>query len=181
MVEYIQQEGAYPYPYSYPSEPQDLSLVEQTNPKEILKEIEMTLRGMMFNETKKEWYLPEGCKPLVNEFGLNSLMADARPIINQITILSNLEVETISKIIIQLSNVVISKIERNWKEFGLDKSNLRTCRCAITNPAYMAAMRAKGEGERKFLKTSVRAIESFTSAVKPQGGSSTSDKLKFWR
>jgi hypothetical protein len=41
-------------------------------------------------------------------------------------------------------------------------------------------MRAKNEGEKRFLKTSVRAIESYTSQSKPQQ-SGSSEKLKFWR
>lgn len=167
--------------YGYPNEPQDLSLVEQTNPKEVLKEIEMTLKGMVYDSDKGEWYLPIGFKPIVNELGLNSLMADARSVINQNTILSNFEIDQISRIIIRLGRSVKNKIKMNWKEFGIEKSNLDTAVFAVTDPAYSSLMRAKGEGEKRFLKTSVRAIESFTTTDKPQTGSATSEKLKFWR
>jgi hypothetical protein len=71
----------------------------------------------------------------------------------------------------------------NWKEFGMDKSNLDTAVFAVTDPAYAALHRAKKEGEKKFLKTSVRAVESYVTNQKDpgQGNSSGSDKIKFWR
>ncbi len=77
---------------------------------------------------------------------------------------------------------VKNKIKMNWKEFGIDKSNLDTAVFAITDPAYSSLQRAKGEGEKKFLKTSVRAVESFVSNQKPSNqGSPASEKVKFWR
>lgn len=175
--------GYNPYLYGYQQEPPDLSLVEQTNPREVLKEIEMTLKGFKRGspKDKDEWILEKGVAPLINNIGLNSLMADAKSVINQNTILSNFDIEQISRLIIRLGISIKSKIKMNWKEFGIDKSNLDTVVFAVTDPAYASLMRAKGEGEKRFLKTSVRAIESFTSQAKPQQGSSTVDKLKFWR
>ena len=170
------------YPYGQQPDSQDLSLVEQTNPKDILREIELTLRGYRYDSIREEWVPPTGlCSPIVNEMGLNSLMADAKSVINQNTILSNLNKEEISKIIIRLGRSVKNKIKMNWKEFAVDKSNLDTSVFAVTDPAFTALKRAMGEGEKRFLKTSVRAIESYTSMAKPPQGSETTDKLKFWR
>ena len=167
--------------YGSQADPQDLSLVEQTNPKEVLKEIELTLKGWRYDSVKQDWVMPVDAEPIVNELGLNSLMADARSVINQNTILSNFKIEQISLIIIRLGRTIKNKIKMNWKEFGIDKSNLDTAVFAVTDPAYASLMRAKDEGEKRFLKTSVRAVESFTSMQKPQSNINSSDKLKFWR
>lgn len=177
-----------PYKYNYNpyegNEQREVSLVSQTNPKEVLDEIESTLRGRkkIINEDtgKTEWILPMGCKPRANERGISSLMTDAKTIINQNTIMSNLSEEEISKIIISLSDTIINKLSMNWKEFEVAKSDLDTVHNAIIVPAFMALKRAMREGEKRFLKTSVRAVESYTSNSRPQQETS-SDKIKFWR
>ena len=179
--EQIPQQQYNPYMYGYGNEPQDLSLVEQTNPSQTLKEIELTLRGYHYDSIKEQWIIPDGGKPLLNHLGLNSLMADARSVINQNTILSNYKIEQIASLIIRLGRTIKNKVKMNWKEWGIDKSNLDTVVFAVTDPAYASLMRALGEGEKRFLKTSVRAIESFTSMQKPKSEGSTSEKLKFWR
>jgi len=181
MPEQYQEQYPY-YPYG-PQQvnPQDLSLVEQTNPKDVLKEIEMTLKGAVYNSLKEEWVIDENSSPIVNDLGINSLMADARGIINQNTILSNLTTEEISKMIIRLGRSIKNKIKMNWKEFDIDKSNLDTAIFSVTDPAFTALKRAMGEGEKRFLKTSVRAVESWTQNATQQAPSATSEKLKFWR
>ena len=108
-------------------------------------------------------------------------MADARSVINQNTILSNFKIEQISCLIIRLGRTIKNKVKMNWKEWEVDKSNLDTVVFAVTDPAYAALMRALGEGEKRFLKTSVRAIESFTSVNKPNTEGATTEKFKFWR
>lgn len=173
MPEY--QEQSYPYyPYGQQQQSQqDLSLVEQTNPDEVVEKIEMTLRGKSWDENKKEWVLKDWATPLVNDFGVNSLMMDARTFINQISTLSNATLDQISKIVNEIADTVTTKLEMNWKEFGVDKSNLTTVVNAISIPAFMTGLRALGEGERRFLKTSVRAVESWTSnATNPNQASS---------
>lgn len=178
-------EPTYTDPYNpYNQNYGESSLVQQTNPKEVLFQIEMALRGKIeqVNEDgRTEWILPIGCKPIVNQQGINSLMADAKSVINQNTILSNYDDEQISKLIVRLGKSVNRKIKMNWKDFGIDKSNLDTAVFAVTDPAYAALHRAKKEGEKKFLKTSVRAVESYVTNQKDQNQTSSSDKIKFWR
>ena len=179
--QYQEQYPYYPYGQQQPN-PGDLSLVEQTNPKEVLKEIEQTLKGAVFDSTKQEWIISKFSTPIVNDLGINSLMADARGVINQNTILSNLTTEEISLIIVRLGKSIKNKIKMNWKEFGIDKSNLDTAVFAVTDPAFTALKRAMGEGEKRFLKTSVRAVESWTqNSSAPATASPTAEKLKFWR
>ena len=71
----------------------------------------------------------------------------------------------------------------NWKEWGIDKAELTTALFAVTDPANAAYYRAKSEGEKKFLKTNVRTVESFTSNTqgKPQGLGGADNPLSFWR
>ena len=172
------------YNPDFQNESKEISLVSQTNPDKVLFEIEMKLRGKkpFINEQgEKEWIVPDGCYPLVNDSGINSFMTDASAVINQNTIMSNLKEDRISAIIISLSDTIINKIAMNWKEFNIKKSDLDTIHNCIIVPSYMALNRAMNEGEKRFLKTSVRAVESFTTNTKDPHSGSTSDKVKFWR
>ena len=178
-----------PNDYYYQQPTQNMnesSLVNATNPEAVLFSIEMALRGkkQVVNERGVyEWVIPTDCKPLMNEKGINSLMVEARSCINQNTILSNWTEEQISKFIIRLGQTIITKLQMNWKEWGIDKAELTTALFAVTDPANAAYYRAKSEGEKKFLKTNVRTIESFTSNTqgKPQGISGADNPLSFWR
>jgi len=175
----------YPYQQQYQNNSaEESSLVKQTNPNAVLLDIEMTLRGKKWDDDEKKFVRPIGCEALLNELGINSLMADARGIINQNTIMSNLNKEEISKMLIQLGDTITNKLEINWKEFAISKSNLSTCVDTILYAAKAALNRALGEGEKRFLKTSVRAIESYNTHSKGSNevlGSPTAEKLKFWR
>lgn len=161
------------------------SLVNATNPQAVLFEIEMALRGKKKIKNDKgedEWVIPIDCKPLMNEKGINSLMVEARSCINQNTILSNYNDDQISKAIIRLGNTIISKIQMNWKEWEMNKSELTTALFAVTDPAYSAYYRAKGEGEKKFLKTNVRSVETYSSNIQNKGNPGGGDNpLAFWR
>jgi hypothetical protein len=180
-----QQYGYDGYSPYYGDDRKETSLVSQTNPKEVLFEIEMKLRGkkeVVNEETgKKEWVMPLNCKPLVNDKGINSFLSDAAAVINQNTILSNLKDTEVAGIITSLGDTIINKITMNWKDFDIDKSNLDTVHNSIIIPAFMSLKRAMNEGEKRFLKTSVRAVESYTTNQKPDHNQTSSDKIKFWR
>lgn len=185
----VDSSGYNPNDYYYAPLPQssnESSLVNATNPEAVLFSIEMALRGKKQVENEKgqkEWVLPQDCKPLMNDKGINSLMVEARSCINQNTILSNWNEEQIAKFVIRLGHTIITKLQMNWKEWEVSKSELTTALFVILDPANASYYRAKSEGEKKFLKTNVRTIETFSSNTqgKPQGLSGDSSPLSFWR
>lgn len=141
----------------------DVTLVTQTNPRPLIEHLLHVLRCEVETPNGKggtEWKRPQGRRPLLNEDGIHSILADVYPVVNQSTILSNLDEEDVSKTVIELGKTVTLKLMRNWKEFECDKANLTTIVFSVTNMAYTALKRGLGQGERNFLKTSVRTTEN---------------------
>jgi len=158
-------------PYFPPqSSIKETTLVSQTNPQPLLEELSHKLRCEM-PETQEDgrikWVKPAGVEPLLNEKGIHSILVDVYSITNQGTILSNLNEEIVSKIVIEVGKAIVFKLATNWKEYECKKSNLTTIVLTVCNMSYMALRRGMDQGERTFIKSVGRYTEQV--AVRPQG------------
>src|SRR3990167_9867170 len=124
-------------------------LVEQTNPKRVIREIEMSL--MNCDEDDNGVIIRYG-EPLLNELGISRLRFVMRSIINQNTILSHLEEKEIARIIVEKSNNIIDDMTLNWREYGVkDKIILDHIIDSVVFPAFFALKRAWQQNEKNFL------------------------------
>jgi len=160
------------------------NLVIQTDPKHILKRIERIL-GRLYQNEQGEWVKDKNVKPMINREGLNSLMVDAEGVINQNTIMSNLNEKEISRIILALGDTLITKLLVGSEDWDIEDKDIETILFTIVNMAYIALKRGYGEGERRFLKTSVRSHEMIRiNPNQPEqmtgGGQAPSGKKSFW-
>jgi len=167
----------------------DVTLVTQTDPHRLVEELRHKLKceiPVMNQETgQEEWQRPEGITPLLDDQGINSVMADVYGIVNQITILSNLSEDDVSNMVIELGKVVTYKLSMNWKEFEIQKSNLSTIVLMVTNMCYTAGRRGMDGGERVFLKTAVRTSETIINrpnqSQQMNGGYNDKSWWQFWK
>lgn len=147
-------------PYMYEQHQQNQAvLVEQTNPNHVIEEVELSLRGY---ERKYDGTLKKVSEPLMNELGIARIRTMMKGIVNQNTILSHLEENQISKLIIQFSDDLIDDLTLNWKEYGMmDKIMLDYVHDIVVFPAYLALQRALGQNEKNWLgKISVENISN---------------------
>ena len=167
----------------YPQQSNDASLIIQTDPKHILDRIEHILRRDKLNE-QGEWVKQAGIKPMINELGLNSIMVDAEGIINQNTIMSNLTAAEIARIILELGDILLTKMLMESDEWAVEDSDIETIIFTILNMSYIALKRGFMEGERRFLKTSVRSHETIRINPNQQEnnpyGTGSQSKNSFW-
>jgi len=182
MAQQDQQDQAQsPYPLILPPQSpiDDVTLVTQTNPAPLLIELAHKLKcEIEFEEDgKKVWKRMEGIEPMINDIGIHSVLVDVYGIVNQGTILSNLTIEDVENITIEIGKVVTFKLASNWKEYGIKKPNLSTIVFAITNPCYIALKRGLDQGERTFLKTAVKSTEHVM--INPKG--QMPGEKKFWQ
>ncbi len=140
-------------PQAYPR--MEADLIEKTDPKVVVDNIEHFLAGEEYDEENLKW--KETKIPLMNKQGVKSIMTDIRAVVNQNTILSNLDEKEINTIIIQLSDTIIIKLMQSWKEFEVSKPELNTIVLSILHMAYPALKRAWQQGERNWHKTVTRA------------------------
>ena len=150
-----QQEGGQQVIYA-PDQPgagSDLpSVLDRTDPKAITHMLKCKLRGMEFDEENQVWFLPKEAMPMLNERGIRSIMVDVSSVLNQNSVLSNLEDEHISQIIIGLGDCLVLKLMQRYLEFGVDIAELDTIVFSILNACFLCLRRSYHNLERIFHK-----------------------------
>lgn len=151
------------------------AILSQTNPLSILEKMEMDLRGLR--------ELPDGnvakvSEPKLNDKGIGRMLVLASAIINQNTILSHLEKDEISKLIVRLDEDLVDDLVINWKEYDVkDKIMLDHIVDIIVIPAFLALKRAYKQNEKNWLNKIV--IENLSSAGRqPQKKEGFMDKFR---
>ena len=147
----------------------------QLDPREVIDEIEHKLRGEIFvNREKGYQQLRE---PLVNEMGINTLMVVVEAMISKMITLSNFDEKEINLLMLDFTNNIIDMLYVNYVYWGINKSHLRTIRIIICNPVHATLKRALNGGEREFLKTTERRIESYSERPTDKKGLLSSFKI----
>jgi len=132
-------------------------LVEQTNPKKVVENIMLRLRGMRKNPDGTETKIGDA---KMNETGIKEVWFKLDSFINQNVILSHLDKREISNIMDALSKSLVLDLQLNWREYGITKkTDLDAINDTILLNIYMALKRAEGQGEKNWLgKISVEQI-----------------------
>jgi len=134
-------------------------LVEQTNPRKVVEEIMLRLRGVKKNPDGTETRIGDA---KMNEIGIKEIWFKLDSFINQNVILSHLDKGEISKLMDFLSKSLILDLQLNWREYGITKkTDLDAINDTVLLNIYMALKRAEGQGEKNWLgKISVEQISS---------------------
>ena len=140
-------------------------LVEQTNPKRIVKSIILRLMG---REEQQDGTYEQVAEPKLNKVGVDNVWFILDSHINQNTILSNLKEGTISKIMDILQSDIVDDLAMNWRAYGISKkSDLDTINNSILTNIFLCLKRAEGQNEKNWLsKISVEQISG--SRIQPQ-------------
>ena len=113
------------------------------DPEETLEELVHNLKGEKQN-LKGEWYLPPGAMPLMNEYGIQSVVSSLRFVINKNTALSNLSEDDINKMCLDRSFYLVDRLSANLNEYGVKLTDLPTIVNDITDNVFIYLSRAKG-------------------------------------
>lgn len=132
-------------------------MVQETNPRKIVEEIMLRLRGI---EKKSDGTLVKVTEPKMNEYGLGRIWFVLQSHINQNVILSHLVIEEIRPLMTALSEDLVDSLALNWKDFGIkNKTDLDDINNAILINIYLALKRAEGQNEKNWLgKISIENI-----------------------
>jgi len=138
----------------------EITLVSQTNPQTLLDEFEHKLKGEIkeLNDNGEEKWIKK-FDAIANNSGIQSIIVDLGSIVNQNTILSNLEEDDIRKLTVEFGKMLTFKLMIKYKTYDIQKSNLNTIVMGATSLVFISLKRGFKEGERKFLKTTVRSQE----------------------
>ena len=133
----------------------ETTVISQTNPKFVIEELKHLLRGeeeKIDENNKSTWVKNEDTKPLMNELGVKSILANLHGA-NQGVVFSNYEEENLLAIVRNDGYILIDKLGENMDEWGIEQGNLNTILYAILNAIYSSYRRGMNQGERIFVKT----------------------------
>jgi len=142
-------------------------LVEQTNPKKIVREVILRLRGL---EEKGDGTYVKVAEPKMNKEGVDNIWFILDSHINQNIILSHLTQPEISNIMDSLQDDIVDDICLNWKKYGVKKmTDCDTINNSILINIFMALKRAEGQNEKNWLgKISVENISAGSRIPQPK-------------
>ena len=142
------------------------SIVIMTNPDNDLYKMELALKGLELDENGRPFKRGD---PLMNNEGVNSVMGQMRGVVNQITIMSNVEDKHIEAHTLYLADTIIADLLINNKRY--DCSSIVARRKVVnmaTTTATMCMRRAYHNGERGFWKSSQQEITTRVEGAKPK-------------
>ena len=142
-------------------------LVEQTNPKKIVRDVVLRLRGL---EERPDGNLVQVADPKLNKAGIDNIWFILDSHINQNVILSHLDNKEISNIMESIQDDVVDDICLNWKKYGIKKmTDCDTINNSVLMNIFLALKRAEGQGEKNWLgKISVENISSNSRIPMPK-------------
>lgn len=139
------------------------AIIEQTNPKKILEDIELKLSGLRYNFQGK---LIRSSEPIMNERGISRMIFLLSSIVNQHTILSHLEDKDINSLIIKIGDDIVDDLTLNSDDYDVrDKMMLDFIVDAMVIPSFIALKRALKQNEKNWLNRTV--VESVSNAQRP--------------
>jgi len=153
-----QPQGRYDLPFNYPviNPPiKETTVISQTNPKFVIEELKHLLRGeeeKIDENGKSTWTKDANTKPLMNEIGIKSILANLHGA-NQGVIFSNYEEENLLAIVRNDGYILIDKLGENMDAWEIEQGNLNTILYTILNTIYSSYRRGMNQGERVFVKT----------------------------
>lgn len=139
-------------------------LVEQVNPKKVVKDVVHALRNEEVNE---QGDIVSNGDPMMNELGINRMKFILRGVLNQSTTLSHLDDKDISKIMVRLADDVTDDLTLNWSKYEVkDKIFLDNIVNIVSFNCFFALKRALGMNEKNWLGRI--SVENITNNPKVQ-------------
>ncbi len=138
--------------------PRDLygsSIITLTDPESDLYKFELFLRTLKINSKGK---LESVGDPLMNDKGINAVMASVESIVHHTNTLSNFADQDMRFLIIGLADTITKDLMLNRLTYKIERKNRDIIVDNSVRFAYGFARRAFEEGDRKFWKGSVTEI-----------------------
>ena len=133
--------------YHQPLRMQGNSIIYLTNPKNVIDGLSLNLRNQIKNDDGK--IISKG-EPLLNEKGINSVLAHITSVVNQTNILGNISEKQIPNFMEYFSESLIRDLMVNRIKYGMTFDSRRKVCSICINLIYMVLNRITNEGDRRF-------------------------------
>ena len=163
-------------PYQSPMHQYGSAIILLTNPENELHRMELTFRGMKLDDegTAKQIGIA-----LMNDNGVSSVIGTIQSLVNQISIMSNLDKKNISNLIDYIGDTLAKDLMINRISYGIVSVTARDkiYQTALST-SFITLKRAFEEGDKRFWKGSVQEIRTSNDNQKSGGFLSS---LNPWR
>jgi hypothetical protein len=137
---------------------------------EVMRDIEHYLRSEYFNEKNQRWEVKPGGKALVNDMGVNNLMALVRGHLDKNMALTYFTEEQVFNIIMRpLSINLVFNIRNHWETYEMDKANADLVMDIILDSVFASIMRSREGATIDLFKNTQNVTTNFDTAKKKNG------------
>ena len=144
------------------------SIIYLTNPDGELRKAELTYRSQYEDANGKVHQMGE---PLMNERGITSVIGQMQSLVNQVTIMSNLEEKEIQSLIMMFANTIIKDLMINRTRYDIKRMTDRNkIFSTAISTCYICMKRAYKEGDKRFWKGSVQELKTTVESSGKKGG-----------
>ena len=172
---FMEQPQQQPMPFMTPRDEYGGSIVTLTNPDKVIDNAKLTYRSQIEDSNGN---IVQNGEPLMNEEGINSVIGQIQTLVNQVTVMSNLNKAEVSMLVDFLGDTLAKDLMMNRIKYEIKSSSSRDkiYFTALTS-AFVCMKRAFEEGEKRFWKGSQHEMTTRHEGV-PQ--TSPLKKLMGW-
>lgn len=128
------------------------------DPDTVLKEIEKTLRGLVYDKNTRTY--KRAFMPLLSDDGINMFLYFLRPYTSKIFSLSNFTANDINIMMLEFSKDLTAMLGTETDWFGIDENHLSIVKRIVEDTVYANLRRAlNGEGLR-LIKDTQKTVET---------------------
>lgn len=143
------------------------SIILLTNPEQELYKLELTLRSQILDKDGRAQNMGQ---PLMNDEGICAVMGTIQTIVNQVTVMSNLDKHEIPALMDFLGDTLAKDLMINSVAYKLNPHNRDRVYFAVLAAAFICMKRAYEEGDKRFWKGSVQEMNIKQEASQQQRG-----------
>lgn len=149
------------------NEKDQIGILKELKPDDVLKRVKMKLMGYDYNDIKKEWIKER--EPLMNDEGINKYMTVLSSVSELVT-LSRFKEEQVPSHVQFVCDQIIPTIDLNWRKYGIScKSDLNIISVQLFMFTHSALNKAIGGGDRNVVRGTVGEDISRKHITLPQG------------
>jgi hypothetical protein len=143
---------------------------DMTNPSFILPLLEMDLKRLRETEIDGQIKLVQYGEPLMNEMGVNNILARIRPLLTSNSVLNNLDEVKIEQLMMLLADDLVKELMVMGKTYGIQTNTEKDLIIEITLiPVFLTLNRSLKEGERDFWRNKPPEMQQKPSIFNPFG------------
>lgn len=144
------------------------AILKLTDTAKTLEMAELAFRSQRKNTRGQIMTVGE---PLMNEEGINSVIGMINSLLNQVTVMSNINKTQVEAVLINFSDTLVKDLMVNRLKYGIRSVSARDKILTISsNVASMAVFRGYEEGDKRFLKGNVQEIHSHIESSQKSRG-----------